>query len=489
MDNRAEFRKKIDCWFDENSGEMIADLSRLIEVNSVRSKCEDGAPFGVESRRVLSLAQDMLEKNGFDVSLFEDMIITAELGPNPPFLGILAHLDIVASGEGWETDPFKLVEKDGILYGRGVLDNKGPAVASMYAMYCVRDLFPNLKNGVQIILGSGEETGFEDIARYLEKNTTPPNVFSPDSEFPVVNIEKGRFMPVFGAKWEKDTALPRIISITGGKTPNIVPNYAEAVIEGFSAEDVESFCKKFSEKTGVTLIYQQPKTSCQQENVTEEPSQCHMSPWHIFAEGRAAHASLPERGNNAQSALVEMLAAMPFAESESFGYLKTLNRLFPHGDYRGAALGLDMEDEKTGRITVNFGVLRFSELEFSGTFDSRTPACADDVDLLEMTRAALGRENIYVTYHEIKKCHHTPEESDFVQKLLGIYEEYTEQKGKCIAIGGLSYVHDIPGGVAFGCAMPGDDNKVHGANEFIKKEQLITSAKMFAQAIIDICYE
>jgi len=470
MNKRTEIREKINAWFDENSEYMINDLGRFVGINSVRGKNEEGAPYGIESRAVLSLAQTMLEERGFEVNVFEDMMITSVFGPAPPVMGILAHLDIVAVGEGWDTDPLRIAVKDGNIYGRGVLDNKGPSVAAMYAMYCARDLFPQLKHGIQLILGSGEETGFDDITQYLKKNTPPPNVFTPDAGYPVVNIEKGRFLPVFGTGWEKDLSLPRIVSITGGKTPNVVPNYSESVIQGFSINDVENFCRDFSEKTGVKM-----SASVDNDNIK------------VIAEGTASHASLPERGNNAQTALIEMLVAMPFAKSTSFEFLCKLNRLFPHGDYRGTALGIDMEDEKTGRITVNFGVLRFSELEFSGNFDSRTPGCADDTDLLGMTKAAFEREGIKVTYHEITGCHHTPEETGFVQKLLNIYEEYTGQPGECLSMGGLTYVHDIQGGVAFGCAMPGDDNRVHGANEFIGKEQLITSAKMFTQAIIDMC--
>jgi len=469
MNDRAELRIKIDNWFDEHSDEMINDLAGIIAVNSVRSKSEKGAPYGVESRAVLTLAQTMLEKRGFEVNVFEDMMITAELGPTPPLLGILAHLDIVDAGEGWDTDPLKLSIKDGKLYGRGVLDNKGPAVAAMYALYCARDIYPKLRNGVQLILGSGEETGFDDVAQYLKKNTPPPNVFTPDAEYPVVNIEKGRFVPFFGAKWEKDTTLPRVISITGGKTPNVVPNHAKAVIEGFSAEDAELFCREYSDKTGVII------SAASDSNMIN-----------ITAEGTAAHASLPERGNNAQTALLKMLAEMPFAKSCGFDYICALSRLFPHGDYHGTALGIDKSDDKTGRITVNFGVLRFTEFEFSGNFDSRTPACSDD-DLFGKTKAALEREGIDITYHDIKKCHHTPEETEFVQKLLNIYEEYTGQPGKCISMGGLTYVHDIPGGVAFGCVMPGEDNRAHGANEFVDLNQLVLSAKMFTQAIIDMC--
>jgi succinyl-diaminopimelate desuccinylase len=470
MNNRKELRTKIDAWFDAHADEMINDLGKLVEINSVRGKSEEGAPYGIESRAALALAQSMLEKRGFDVKVFEDMLITAEYGPAPPLMGILAHLDIVATGEGWDTDPLKVTVKDGAIYGRGVIDDKGPAIAAMYAMYCARDLFPQLSHGVQILLGSCEETGFDDVAQYIEKNTPPPNVFTPDAGYPVVNIEKGRFMPVFGAKWEKDETLPRVVSITGGKTSNVVPNHAEAVIEGIQIEDAEAFCRNYTEKSGVSI-----SVALNGKRLT------------VTAEGTAAHASLPERGNNAQTALLEMLTSMPFADSKGFKYIRTLNRLFPHGDYHGAAIGIDMSDEKSGRMTVSFGVLRFSELEFSGNFDSRTPICADDTDLLENVRMVFDQAGIDITYHEIMQSHHTPEETPFVQKLLRTYEEYTGEPGECLSMGGLTYVHDIPGGVAFGCAMPEGDNKAHGANEFIKVDQFILSAKMFAQVIIDMC--
>ena len=398
------------------------------------------------------------------------MIITADYGQAPPLMGILSHLDIVACGEGWQSDPLKMVIRDGKIYGRGVVDNKGPSVAAMYALYCVSELLPELAHGVQLILGSGEELGFDDISQYLKTNEVPPNVFTPDAAYPVVNTEKGRFLPVFGAGWEKDTALPRIVSIIGGKTPNVVPNHAEAVIEGLPASDAESFCKEYSAKTGAEF------------SIAKDGEKLV-----ITAGGTAAHASLPERGNNAQTALIEMLAAMPFAKSKGFDYICALNRLFPHGDYHGGALGIDMSDDVAGRMTVNFGTLRFSEFEFSGSFDSRTPICADAVDIVGITREALAKENINITYHDIKKSHHTPENTPFVQTLLKLFEEYTGETSKGISLGGLTYVHNIDGGVAFGCVMPGDDNKAHGADEFICKDQLILSAKMFTQAIIDMC--
>ena len=471
-DNRAEIRREVDDWFELHSGEMLEDLGRLIAINSVRGPTEDGAPYGAGPREALSLAQAMLEERGFSAGVFEDMILTADIGPAPPLMGILAHLDVVGAGDGWDSDPFEMTLREGKIFGRGASDNKGPSVAAMYAMYCARDLCPKLKSGFRLLLGSGEEIGCEDIALYLSKNQPPPNVFTPDAGYPVVNIEKGRITPFFKASWDKDDTLPRVLSITGGKTTNVVPDRAGAVVEGFTLREAEAFCRGFSEKTGAAI------------SVREDGAQLRFT-----SEGKSAHASRPELGINAQTALIGMLAAMPFAESPGFGYIRAMNRLFPHGDLHGRALGIAMSDELTGELTVSFDVLGYTETDFSGNFDSRTPACADEVDLLGMTRAALEREGIAMTDNTISHCHHTPEESPFVQNLLRIYQEYTGNPGECLSMGGQTYVHEIQGGVAFGVNPPGVEDNVHGANEFISMENLIVSAKMFTQAIIDMCAE
>lgn len=488
-DNAEEFLEicrrafLIDKWFYEHIDEMIADLGKLVGINSVRGKSEDGAPYGRAPREALQTGQDMLEAHGFEVSVFKDMVITASIGANPPKLGILAHLDIVEAGEHWDTDPFVLTNREGRLFGRGVMDNKGPAVASMYAAYCVCEIFPELSHGVQLIFGSGEETGFDDIAQYAASNTLPPNVFSPDADFPVVNVEKGRLMCTFGAKWDKDVNTPRIISIHGGKTPNIVPNYATAVIEGICEADAAFYCTEYTKKTGVELSVNASRCKNADDNTDATPD----TTLTITAKGTAAHASKPEIGKNAQTALIAMLAAMPFAKSKGFGYIQALARLFPHGDYYGNAIGLSAQDEISGRTTVNFGVLRYDELEFSAGFDARTAICADKTDLLEQARDTLKREGIMISYHELKQSHHTPKETEFVQTLLRAYEQYAKEPGDCISLGGLTYVHGIPGGVAFGCTMPDEDNNIHGANEYIDVKQLVMCAKIFARVIMEMC--
>ena len=93
---------------------------------------------------------------------------------------------------------------------------------------------------------------------------------------------------------------------------------------------------------------------------------------------------------------------------------------------------------------------------------------------------------------EIDSCkgiepHFTDGNSEFVQSLLRVYERVTGDKGRCIAIGGGTYVHEIEGGVSFGADFPGEDGNMHSADEFITVENLLKNAEIMAEAIVELC--
>jgi succinyl-diaminopimelate desuccinylase len=471
MKSSALYRSEIDRWFDCHKEEMLSDLAALIAVKSVDGTPQMGMPYGSGPRRALDVMTELIQEKGFAVDNFENRVISADLNGRTPILGILAHLDVVAEGDGWDTDPFQLTIRDGCVFGRGVTDDKGPAVAALYAMWAAHVLAPELPKGCRLIFGSAEETGSDDIARYRQSIPLPEMVFTPDADYPLINLEKGRFAPYFTAVWPQNTARSRVVRLKGGCTPNVVPHYAEAVITGISLAETIRFCRTFEAETGVQFSASETDGGV-----------------FIQARGKSAHAAHPEEGNNAQTALVALLAAMPFAESPCTAALRALARLFPHGDVFGRGLGVAMSDAQSGNLTLNFGVLEVTETGLRGNFDSRTPTCATEENMADVVDRALFDAGLVIERRKpMTPCHHTPADSPFVQTLLRIYETYTGKPGRCQAIGGGTYVHDIPGGVAFGCEMPGVDHRIHGANEFIAVDDLILSAKMFTQAILDIC--
>ena len=467
--NRQELRAAIDGWFERRAEALVRDVGRLIAVKSVRSDEVPGKPYGEGPAAALELAAQLLTEQGFSPTNFENRVVTADLN-GPPALGILAHLDTVSVGEGWDSDPFKLELRDGVLYGRGVIDNKGPAVAAIYALAAARDLAPGLTKGCRLLLGTAEETGHDDLEHYTRKHQMPPAVFSPDANYPVVNLEKGRMCPTFGASWEESALLPRVVSVRGGETANVVPNHAEAYVEGLPLAYIQALCVQFSAKKGATVY-----GASFHDGVR------------LIASGTSAHAMKPQEGVNAQTALLAVLSELPLREGPAASAIRRLAKLFPHGDTSGKALGVAMEDDVSGPLTLNFGVLSLGPTGFTANFDCRFPKCASEDTLDGVALGALQKAGFSVSDIMKTPCHHTPAESPFVQTLLRVYEDYTGLEGQCLALGGQTYVHSIDGGVAFGPAFPGVDNRLHGANEFISLKDLLVGAKMYTQIIIDMC--
>ncbi|MBQ8974642.1 MAG: Sapep family Mn(2+)-dependent dipeptidase [Oscillospiraceae bacterium] len=468
---RSELKERIDLWFDDHRQELLDDLGELIAINSVRSEPLEGKPYGAGCARVLARGEDMCRRDGFVCSNFDNHVLTVDLNPAEPVLGILAHLDTVSVSGGWSSDPFKMRLSDGVLYGRGVSDDKGPAVAAYYALRAARELAPELKKGCRLILGASEETGSSDIAYYRTVEDFPPMVFTPDGNYPVVNFEKGRYAPRFEKHWAPETAARRIVSIRGGSTANIVPKDACALVTGFELEQIRSFAKAAEERLNV-------KTECEQCDGGIK----------ISVTGASAHASTPESGVNAQTALLELLRSMPFDDCDSFRAVCALCELFPHADVSGGAIGIACADGETGALTLNFGVLELTAGGIEGNCDIRMPLCAGAQAVAEKFTAALARHGFSVASDsELTSYHYTPPESGFVSTLLDIYEGYTGQPGRCLAIGGGTYVHDIDGGVAFGCEMQGYDSRMHGDDERMPVDVLLLSARMFTMAIIELC--
>ena len=462
---------KISAWVEERRAEYLRDVGRLVAIRSVSGEAQPGMPFGEGPAAALKEAMKLSSELGFRTKDYDGYVMTADLTDDETALDILAHLDVVGEGDGWDTDPYTATEKDGCLYGRGTDDDKGPAVAAMYAMKCVQELAGEaLKKNVRLILGTDEESGSRDIAYYYAREKNAPYTFSPDASFPVYNTEKGGFVGHFTQEWSKTDEFPRVTSLHGGYRINVLPADASAVITGLSAMEVETVCKPLGEVLGVKV------------SVIAAPGGAE-----IAVKGLAAHASTPEQGVNGITALIYLLCSLPLAENlPSTKALHALDRLLPFGDGLGKDLGIAMEDELSGPLTLAFSLLEMDETHLSGFFDSRVPVCATKENCRDV--AARNLEAAGFRFEgDMHAPHHTPGDTPFVQSMLRSYEAYTGRKGECLSMGGGTYVHNIPGGVAFGTGMPGFETNLHGANERMNIADMLTAIKIFAQVIYDLC--
>lgn len=470
-----DLRSRIEAYWDApEQRELLVDLiARLVAVRSVREDPQPNAPFGPGPARCLDLALDICKELGFTTENVDYYVGTADLNDKETVLHILGHLDVVGEGKGWAHDPYTVEQtEDGLLTGRGVADDKGPVVAALLAMKCVRDLGIDLPFNAKLIMGTDEESGSEDIEYYYKKAPYAKYTFSPDADFPLINIEKGSYKPTFSMRFQPTEAVPRVVRLEGGFRINVVPNEAEALLVGITAPAVGTALAKVAEETGVALSARAEDNGCR-----------------IAAKGTGGHAASPAAANNALTALLKLLAALPLAECCSTAAIRSLADLFPHGDWNGKALGMALADEISGPTTMSFDLLKLDETGFEGRFDGRTCLSATEENTRKPVEAAFAKAGFRCT-GAMHAPHHTPADSPIVQKLLRCYESYTGVIGaKPLAIGGGTYVHEIPGGVAFGCEVESFDCHMHGANEQVQIDTLLMSGKIFTQAIIDLCGE
>ena len=468
------YQEQIEAYWSDpaRERELVAAVSRLVAVKSVKGEAEPGKPYGPGPAAALDEALALCRELGFTVTDYDHYVGLADLNDKETRLHILGHLDVVGEGSGWDTDPYTCVEKDGLLYGRGVSDDKGPVVCALLAMKAVRDLGLPLTANARMILGTDEESGSEDIAYYYSKEPYAPYAFTPDADFPLINIEKGHYHPDFGAEWAQSAALPRVAAMTGGFRTNVVPPEAEAMVLGVFPADVQALCDAVAERTGAVFTVNGSANGC-----------------HIHCAGRNAHAASPDDGINAIAALLEVLAGLELADCGSTRAVKAMHTLFPFGDNRGKALGIAQEDAESGPLTLNLAIMKLTETGFSAKFDVRFPLCANEDNCKKACEASFAAHGIAVTGSpDMTTVHCVEAGSPLVQTLLNCYSTYTGVKApKPIAIGGGTYVHDIPGGVAFGCDFPGFDPKMHAADEQASIKNLLLSCKIFTQAIAELC--
>ncbi|MCR5121340.1 MAG: Sapep family Mn(2+)-dependent dipeptidase [Ruminococcus sp.] len=424
-------KEKLAAYFDEHFDEILADLSEIMSIDSSFSTPSEGKPFGEGSAAALAWGAKKGGELGLNVRNFDNYAVSMTCGVGEPVLGILSHLDVVpASPEGWQHTPFACTVDGGYIYGRGAIDDKGPSVAVLWAVKALKELNVPLTKAFRVIFGGNEEQGCNDIAYYQTKEPFPPMVFTPDGSFPVLNCEKGMIHLTFSAPFE-DTA---ITSIKAGTVINAIPDRCS--VTG-SSENFE------------------------------------------YA-GKPSHGSRPENGDNA---ITKFLAAYKGGSE----LLKALARLFPHGEFDGKSCGLGFSDEISGQMTCALTMLNTSDGRLCGGIDIRYPIDRTLAEISGIITKALENAGFAVDECEGMEPHYVSADSPLVQTLLQVYEDVKGERGEPVSEGGVTYVHNTPGGVAFGAEFPWEDNRMHGIDERVSIETYKLNLNMYANAIARLC--
>ena len=455
--------EKLDAAVEALRDDMIETLRKWIRIPSEKLPPEPGAPFGKPLREMLTVALSDAGRLGLAVRDFDGYIGDAGMGEGGEIMGILAHLDVVPAGDGWKTDPFGADIIDGKIYGRGTSDDKGPAVAALFAMKAVLDAGFTPKKKVRLILGCDEESGWADIDHYKKHETMPDFGFSPDAEYPVINTEKGllqlRLTACCGC--EEGAKLP-VYGITSGERPNVIPGLATAEIGCDDFAGLQEALKA----TGLDVT-------------AEKLESGHVK---LTSVGTAGHASMPQCGKNAAGQLLLAMKAIGAG-----GGCRAFIEGLANGvglDPSGKGLGVDGCDTISGPLTLNLGVLRVKPGSAMALLDIRHPVLMSGEMVKKIIAMRLQEAGVTVETAQYKAPLHVPAESKIVRSLLTVYTEATGEEGYTIAIGGGTYSRSMDNCVAFGCNFPGDPDLAHQAGECMEIEKLVLNARIFARAIV-----
>ena len=437
---------------------LLKSLEEFVAIDSVYDEATVSKenPFGKGVTNALNYIYNLAKEDGFTVYNYDNKIVEIIYGAGDKNLTIMAHADVVPAGTGWIDPPFKMVEKKGVLYGRGVADDKGPLLATYYALKALKDsrqLSGDYK--IRFLVGGNEERGSLCMEHYFHtlKKEQPTLGFSPDSDFPLIYAEKG----IINFSLQSRINFPGLISIKGGVASNAVIERCEVKLE-LNSEFLQFIMKNYHRDEAEIHT---------KEDITT-----------VIFHGKAAHGALPELGVNAGMMAITALA--DFTKHPAFIQLK---KLFTALD--GSGFKCSGESKDMGHNSNNVGIIDYTDGVLLLTTNFRyVDTCKEDKLLQNIEETCAPFK---VTILSRQPVLFYSKESELVKTLLSSYQTETgDYHSEPLAIGGGTYAKEADNVVAFGMQFPGWESNMHSPGEAVKKEDLFKAMSVYARAIMDL---
>lgn len=416
--------------------DIIGDISGIIKFDSSQKPARKNAPFGLGARQSLDYFLNLAKSFGFETKDYDGYAGEVIFGEGEEF-AVLAHLDVVPAGGGWTHEPFggEIDEKNKKVWGRGAMDDKGPAIITLYSMKALKDEGFLPKKKIKLIVGCNEESGWACIDYYKAHAHMPDEGFSPDADFPVIYAEKGIMHVKLKFKVNGDYS-----SLCGGERANMVCDRCEAAVNDTN------------------------ENPASENPASENPAYygLKVEDGKVVARGKSAHGSTPEEG---VSAIPPVLKYLKLDE--------IYNTLFV------SCFGLKEFKDETGTLTFSPDIIQGGKNVIFVTCDIRYPATIDRLKIL----SAIERAGIEYTIEHEQAPLYNDKNCFLIKTLCGVYGEVTGKTFSPIAIGGGTYARALKCGAGFGPEEAGEENTIHQANEYITFEKIEKCFKIYKLAI------
>ena len=449
--------------------DLLKDLFDLLSVRSILgTDITEETPFGSGPREALDLILSFGKRDGYKTKLVENKAGHIEVGQGEELFGILGHVDVVPVVEAdWTSHPFKPEIRDGKIFARGSLDDKGPTMAAYYAVKLLDKLGVKWNKRVRVIIGSDEETGFRCVEAYFKHEEQPASGFTPDAMFPLVYAEKARATFDHKLKFvsEDGEYNYKLVKFNGGQVLNMVIASAKAELVG----EVSDIKEKFENFLALEKL---------DGEVTVEDT------IKLTLKGKAAHGSTPQYGVNGATKLAEFLSTLGL-DNNGKNFVDYIVEKLANDPF-GEKLGIDYSDNEMGEATYNYGIIDYDLLKKVGivSTDCRHPMKFDLVARLNGVKV----DNIDIEVTSTKEAHYVPKDDELVTTLMDVYRKHTgDTKNDAFVLGGGTYARCLKKGVAFGLLFPDKEDTMHQANEYLEVEDLLLATAIYAEGIYKLC--
>ena len=428
---------------------LVQSTVEILKFDSSLKPADGEFPFGKETADCLQYFLSLAQSFGFETRNYDNYVGEVLFGEGKDF-AVLAHLDVVPAGNGWNYPPFGGLINDDIsatgvegkkIWGRGAMDDKAPAVACLYALKALKDEGFKPARTIKLIVGCNEESGWKCIEHYNKVAVMPEEGFTPDSDFPVIYAEKGILHVAFTFPIND----PPMSALNAGERVNMVCDKAQAFLYRKPAEGLVTYQNSVE---GTSLSY---------DNTTNL----------LTAYGKSAHGSTPHKGANALQAL------LLFLSQENDDCKRAYDFLF------NDATGLREMADETGNLTFSPNLASFKDGRLKITADIRFPSTHTKEEVFAKIQN-YGAEYEVVNYQA--PLYNDPN-GKLISTLINVYNQVTGRKDKPIAVGGGTYARALKCGCAFGPEFPQSVSTIHQANEFVSFRDLECMLEIYYKAI------
>lgn len=450
---------KLQDWLRAHEQELLEDTIKMLQIPSIEGTPEPNAPYGKENRIALDFALALSEKFGMKTTDLEGHIGYADFGSGDRLVVSLGHLDVVPVGPGWKHAPFGAEIEDGYIYARGTTDDKGPTMASLYAMRAIKECCPEIGARMRQVFGCNEESGFGCVARYTQTEEPPTFGVAPDSGWPLYHCEKG--IANLEVTVPLCTGEMELVSVEGGQRPNIV---------------IYSCAAKVRVQAAVRAQVEEKLADSWDRNVTFSWDGDELG---VYATGKACHGSQPFLGDSAAIRIFRFLNEIsPLSTARYYEELLELTHI------GGAGLGIAGADEVSKDLTCNLGIVKIEDGQLYMLFNIRYPATWKGEHLEQMCHAHLDtlESGFQLKVVRDSPALYFPLDHPLVKTIIDIYAEETGEVKKPGVTGGGTYARAIPNTVSIGTCWDGD-GKAHETDERYKVEHLFKASRIYAHIL------